>query len=72
MLWELPGSIARSMPDLQVTMHVYSENAPDRFVRFNGSTYRERDRIAENLVVEAITEQGAVMNYGGTRFRVER
>lgn len=72
MFWELPDPIMQSMADLRVTMHVYSENASDRFVRLNGATYRERDRVDHDLVVEAITEQGAVMSYKGTRFRVER
>lgn len=71
MLWELPGSISRSVPELQVTVHVYSENASDRFVRLNGSKYREQDHVALDLVLEAITEEGVIMNYKGTRFRLE-
>lgn len=71
MLWELPESITRTIPELQVTMHVYSDNASNRFLRLNGENYHEKDRIAQGLVLEMINEEGAVMNYKGTRFQLE-
>jgi general secretion pathway protein B len=72
MLWELPTSITRSLPELQFTMHVYSDDAIRRLVRVNGGMYQELDQIYSDLLLEEITEEGVVMNYKGTRFRVER
>jgi general secretion pathway protein B len=70
----LPGAdevIARGgVPPLHLDLHVYASQPQQRFVFVNSRKYREGDTLAEGPVVEAITPDGAVLNFRGSRFRL--
>jgi len=53
---------------LQMQLHVHSSVPASRFVVINGSRYLEGDRISENLIVEDIVVEGAILSYRGRRF----
>ncbi len=53
---------------LQMQLHVHSSVPASRFVVINGSRYLEGDRISENLIVEEIVAEGAILRYRGRRF----
>ncbi len=66
----LPANARRSLPSLNLDIHVYSADAGKRFVVVNGQRYREGDPIGENAVLETVTANGAILRQGGQRFRL--
>jgi general secretion pathway protein B len=70
----LPGAdevVARGgVPPLHLDLHVYASQPQQRFVFVNSRKYREGDTLAEGPVVEAITPDGAILNFRGSRFRL--
>lgn len=68
---DLPADLRSGVEDLKISAHVYSDDPSFRRVAVNDSLRREGDAVAADLVVEEITERGAVFNYRGYRFRME-
>lgn len=66
----LDGSV--NLPDLHVDIHVYSDDAADRFVFINMKKYRENDRLSEGPRVREITAEGVVLDHRGTAFILPR
>lgn len=60
------------LPDMHVDIHVWSENASERFVFINMDKYRERDTMSAGPVVAEITREGVVLEYRGRRFMLSR
>jgi general secretion pathway protein B len=58
--------------ELHVDIHVFAENAADRFVFINMAKYNEGARLAEGPLVEEITPDGVVLSHNGTTFLVPR
>ena len=72
-LWEeMPESFRRRVGRPELEVHFYTGQAVRRFVFLEQKKYREGDRLANGLVLEAITPDGAIFDSGGQRFRVER
>lgn len=61
-----------NLPDMHVDIHVWSENARERFVFINMDKYRERDTMSAGPVVTEITRDGVVLEYRGRRFMLPR
>jgi general secretion pathway protein B len=68
---ELPGDLRPGVAALRISAHVYSNDPAFRRVAVNDNLKREGDVVAAGLVVEEITERGAVFRYRGYRFRME-
>jgi general secretion pathway protein B len=66
----LDGSL--SLPALSLELHVYSDQAAERFVYINSTKYREREEISEGPVIEAINPLGVILTYQGRRFLLTR
>jgi len=58
------------VPALHLDLHVYSPSPQQRFIFVNSRKYREGETLQEGPVVEQITADGAVLNYGGNRFKL--
>ncbi len=72
-LWEeMPASFRQRVGRPELEVHFYSGRPARRFVFLEQKKYREGDRLANGLVLEAITPDGAIFDSGGQRFRVER
>ncbi len=72
-LWEeMPESFRQRVGRPELEVHFYTGQAARRFVFLEQKKYREGDRLANGLVLEAITPDGAIFDSGGQRFRVER
>lgn len=70
LLNELSESVRRSLPDLQMNAHFYSDDPSRRFIFIGSSSYGEGDSIGVNgPIVEEIVPDGAVMNRNGVRFK---
>ena len=60
------------LPEMHVDIHVWSENARERFVFINMDKYRERDTMSSGPVVTEITREGVVLEFRGRRFMLSR
>jgi len=69
--WALPQGIRDSLPELRITVLVYSESPQDRFVLVGGQRLVEKDQYQEGIVLEEIRREGAVFLYRNYRFLVE-
>jgi general secretion pathway protein B len=70
---DLPGAdemLARGVPELHLDLHVYAAAPQQRFIFVNSRKYREGDALQEGPIVEQITQDGAVLSFGGSRFRL--
>jgi hypothetical protein len=69
---ELAPQATAGLPALNIDLHVYAADPAQRFVIINGQRVREGGALKEGPAVERITEDGAVLNYQGTRFLLPR
>jgi general secretion pathway protein B len=59
-----------SVPPMHLDLHVYATAPQQRFIFVNSRKYREGDTLQEGPVVEQITQDGAVLNLRGSRFKL--
>ena len=62
----------RQLPELAVTVHVYSPDESQRILFINNREYRRGDQIQDGLRVEEIAPDGALLSYRGERFKLRR
>lgn len=67
-VWELPYSVRKDLPDLALTMHVYSDDPKARFVVIRGARHAEGDDLGDGITLRAIREDGIELEYKGQRF----
>ena len=70
MLWQLPSVIRSKLPELSMSVHVYSPEAAGRFVIVDRNKYREGDVLNGGVKIEAIVADGIVLDYQGRRYRI--
>lgn len=61
-----------ALPPYLMTVHVYDNDPGRRFVLINGRKYREGDETREDMRVEQILAQGAILSHKGNPFFVHR
>jgi hypothetical protein len=62
-----------TLPGIDMSVHVYSENIAERFVFINGQEYHEGDILtAEGAQLAAITPDGIVVDFGDRRVLLSR
>jgi hypothetical protein len=66
--YELAPQIRDALPNLSVSMLIYSEKHEDRWININGFKKREGEEISAGLKLEQITPDGAIFSYHGHRF----
>jgi general secretion pathway protein B len=69
---ELRANGTLQLPELHLDIHVYSEQAAERFVFINMSKYQEDAALAEGPIVKEIMPEGVVLEHRGTRFLMPR
>lgn len=62
----------QALPPLRLSMHVYDARAEARFVLIDGKRLRQGDLIADDLLLEQIRSDGAVILHGAQRFLLPR
>jgi general secretion pathway protein B len=67
-LWDLPYSTRKDIPELELTMHVYSDDAADRFVVIKGERHVEGDELVDCVMLREIRPDGMVLELKGQRF----
>ncbi|NEZ03971.1 general secretion pathway protein GspB [Wenzhouxiangella sp. XN201] len=70
--WDLPLSVRRSLPELVLNIHVYSQRPSDRFVLINGERYVEGDAVGDGVDLVEIRREGAVVDFRSHRFLLRR
>ncbi len=65
---ELHSPAIASLPELRLDLHVYDADPARRFVLINMHRLHEGDSLPEGVRVDRITEEGAELDYQGTRF----
>lgn len=68
--WELPLSVRRNLPELDLSIHVFSPVESERFVLINGERYGPGDSIGEVEIVD-ISRDGAIVDFRSHRFLLE-
>ena len=67
-IWELPYSVRKDLPAIDLSMHVYSADPKQRFVVLKGDRHTEGDEVGQDLVLKEIRQDGVVLDYKGQRF----
>ena len=60
-----PGGGADEISKLKLTVHVWADKPAERLVFINGRKYVQGDRIEDKVVLEEITQEGAMVSYQG-------
>lgn len=66
---ELPPSIQREIPAVEISFHIYSSLPKERRVMINGEMARQGDFVTPGLSIEQITPDGVILGYKGYRIR---
>jgi len=69
-LKSLPSSVKEDLPDINISVFVYSDDPSSRVVKINGLTVREGQELTDGLMVEKIVPEGVIFSYEDYRFRV--
>ncbi len=66
--YDLPDSIQQQLPTILVSAHVYSSNPLQRSIVINNNFMEEGEYVIDDLILHEITAEGAIFDYGDTRF----
>lgn len=69
---QIIGSGSLNIPILNLDLHVYTENAANRFVVINTRKYKEGGQLTEGPIVESISKDGVILASEGRRFTLSR
>lgn len=69
---QLDPDTRSALPPLKLSMHVYAEQAPDRFVLIDGRRYGEGEKLAPSLQLIEVRRDGVVLDFNGRRFLLPR
>lgn len=67
-VWELPLAIRRELPELHLSIHVFSAEPAERFVLINGERRREGESLGDGARLSEISRSGAVVDFRDYRF----
>ncbi len=71
-LRSMPPDFQRALPELVVNIHIYAPREADRILYINNRQYHAGDRVRDDIVVEDIVQDGAVLSFRGQRFKLPR
>lgn len=69
-LADLPESLRRQIPAVQITGSVYSDNPSQRLLLVNNQVLPQGSTVAAELILEEIRVRSAVFSFRGTRFQM--
>jgi len=64
-------SVRRSLPDLKLSIHVFSAEEDGRFVLINGERYVPGDQLSDGARLVDIRREGAIVDFREHRFLLE-
>jgi hypothetical protein len=71
-LAEMPPAFQAAVPKLRVQVLVYDGNQAGAWVFINNRKYVAGDRLDDDIVLERITEEGAVLGFAGKRYLLKQ
>jgi hypothetical protein len=71
-LAEMPAAFQAAVPKLRVQVLVYDGNEAGAWVFINNRKYVVGDRLGDDITVERITEDGAVLGFEGRRYLLKQ
>jgi general secretion pathway protein B len=71
-IWDLPYSTRKGLPDITMTMHVYSADPRGRFVIIAGDRHVEGDDLGGGVMIREIRADGMVLDFHGQKFLYPR
>lgn len=66
---ELPQSVQKNLPELIITVHLYSDDPSARMINTYGKTVREGQTVTDDLKLEEIAPDSVIFSYKGYKFR---
>lgn len=66
--WQLPQALRDGLPEIKITVLVYSEAVEERFVLINGLRLKEKDELSAGVLLDEIRRDGVVFRYKSYRF----
>jgi general secretion pathway protein B len=69
---ELPDSVRRQIPALNISGAIYSDAPPEWTLIINDQVLSKGSQVAPDLRLEDVSANSAVFNFKGQRFRVDR
>lgn len=67
-LHDMPLNIRQHIPAMEFSAHIYSTTASRRSMMINGRFMEEGDLVADDLILNEITIDGAIFDFQGHRF----
>jgi general secretion pathway protein B len=71
-LKDLPPAQRGELPEIDITLHFFTDQPASRMVRINGRNLREGQQVSPSLTLQRITPEGVVLNFRGQLFSVDR
>lgn len=71
LLKELPIEIRKSIPEISMAGHVYSEIPARRMIMINNKIVREGERVGDQLKLLRITWDGVILRHVSTDFQIK-
>ena len=68
LLYQLPFSIRKEIPELKLNIHVYDEVAENRIAIINGTRFAVGDMVTDQILLKDIVVNGIVLDYNGNEF----
>lgn len=68
----MPLEFQRALPEMVVNIHVYTVNVADRMLYINNRPYSAGEKVRDDVMVEEIVQDGAVLRFRGQRFKLPR
>lgn len=72
LIWELPYSKRKDLPNLTMSLQVYSDDPASRFAIINDERRKEGDNLADGLLLREITPEGLILEFQEERFLYPR
>lgn len=70
-LWQLPADYQSTIPELEFSFHVFSNDPVERMIIINGRRMREGQMVSRGLTLRVITETGVILHSGDQFFHVD-
>lgn len=71
-LRQMSTDFQRRLPEMAVTIHVYSPSQSQQILFINNREYQKGDQVSGGARIEDIVEDGVVLSYQGEKFKLSR
>jgi general secretion pathway protein B len=70
--YDLPFATRKALPQLSMSMHVYTADPKQRFVILDGARMVEGDTTTDRVTLREIRPDGVILEFQGQRFFLPR